>query len=177
MAAVLTWVHAGMNAMHTRASMSLDDSPYSNDIATALQNNPYKDCEYGYWTRCSVASAAGAAACHYSFLENLRSKQLHKYDFHIWDFHTFGYQAWSINTILFKGSEVNREVFDDDVHDEWFISQRLSERRDQHSGAIGSALVVHMAYHTQREDEFDESNILLQYEILAETLTGPLLPI
>ncbi|KAL3156535.1 hypothetical protein ABBQ38_000830 [Trebouxia sp. C0009 RCD-2024] len=175
---VLTWVHAGMDAMHTSAAQldRLGDSPYRRRIADATKTNPMTGCTYGYSTYCSVDSASVAAACHYSFLHNVRKQQLHKYNFHIWDFHAFGYQAWSINTFIFKGSELHTVKFDEDVNDEWFISQRLAERLDSHSGAVGSALVVHMSYHTQRESGFDESDVLHQYEQLAESLTGVLLP-
>ena len=106
----------------------------------------------------------------------MASNQLDRYNFHFWDFHAFSYDRWSINAILFKGSDLATTPIDPEVGDEVTISWTLPEKLDRHCGAVGSALVVHLAYGLQRSAGIGETGIVQHYERLAEKLTGRLLP-
>ncbi|KAL0042515.1 hypothetical protein WJX79_002128 [Trebouxia sp. C0005] len=102
--------------------------------------------------------------------------ELYKYDFGTWDLNAFKYERWSINTIMFKGSDLNRELISED--DELSISETLPKTKGKHCGAVGSAVVAHLAYVTQRGARLEErTQVLKRYGELAEMLTGPLLPI
>ena len=65
---------------------------------------------------------------------------------------------------------------DPEVSDEVFISWKLPERLDRHCGAVGAALIVHLAYANQRSAGIGNTGIVQHYEKLAEKLMGPLLP-
>ena len=141
-----------------------------------LDNSPFVNMTYKPYDMCALRSFACAATVHYNFLDNVKHDQLHKYEFGVWDLNAFKYERWSINTIMFKGSDLNREAITED--DELSISETLPKAKGRHCGAVGTALVVHLAYVTQRGVRLEErTNLLQHYERLAESLTGPLLPL
>ena len=166
---MLTWVHAAMGALNTH-------DPDSDYIVEAgkylLKDVPFSDMSYQVFDKCSWSSSQCAAIAHYTFLESIHHNITSKYDFKLWDFHAFGYRRWSINTILFKGSDLNAEVISAD--DEQSISEDLPRQKNRHCGAVGQALVVHLAYYPQRNGGAD--NLLPLFEQLAHNLTGQMLP-
>lgn len=146
------------------------NKPQSFLDGSAFENMP-QDAYYP----CAIESFVCAATCHYNFLDSLADNDLDKYNFGTWDFHAFDYRRWSINTIMFKGGDLNHEEIMDD--DEETISNVLPHSKGRHCGAIGSAIVVHMAYANQRGQQLEEKTHLLQrYTAMAEKLHGPLLP-
>lgn len=173
--AVLTWVHAAMGALDI-VHQSSDDAPseslYKRHKDVLLKRKPFTDMKYFVFDECTWGSSVCAAITHYAFLENLYSNSTDNYDFKLWDFHAFGYQRWSINTIMFRGDDLNAESISGD--DEQSISVDLPQELGQHCGAVGQALVVHLAYNPQRNADID--NLLPHFEQLAVTLTGDLLP-
>ena len=140
-----------------------------------LEAEPFADIKYGaYESACALHSPDCAALSHLNFLQNLADNNSAHYDFGVWDFNAFNYARWSINTILFKGKDLCYEKLGTD--DEAQITQELSKAKGKRSGAVGSALVVHLAYHTQRNAGLlDRLNLLEQYSALAGNLTGNLL--
>ncbi len=133
---------------------------------------------YDEHSKCALGSMECAAISHYNFLDNIAKEDgLSKYDFGTWDFNAFdGYPRWSINTILFKGSDLNRE--DILADDEKSIAMLLPEAKQVHCGAVGKAIVVHLSYKPQRVDGLEEyTNVVAHYVDLARKLTGPLLDI
>lgn len=178
-AAVLTWIHAGMGAMHTHKNdggREMLGNDYDDLLMRYLEDKPFANFTYGPLEKCSLTSLECASLCHFYFLQNQASKQLYRYNFHFWDFHAFSYNRWSINAILFKGSDLSNEPMDPKVSDEVFISWTLPQKLDRHCGAVGSALVVHLAYGMQRNAGIGETGIVQHYEHLAAKLTGRLLP-
>lgn len=178
-AAVLTWIHAGMGAMHTHKNdggREILGNDYDDLLMRYLEVKPFANFTYGPLEKCSLTSLECASLCHFYFLENQANNQLERYNFHFWDFHAFSYNRWSINAILFKGSDLNNELMDPNISDEVLISWTLPQKLDRHCGAVGSALVVHLAYGMQRDAGIGETGIVQHYEHLAAKLTGRLLP-
>ena len=178
--AVLTWVHAVMGAMTPQlgiASKEILGSVLDSLTMDYLGQDLFKDFKYGPFENCSWASPECATLCHSFFIQNAATDDLDKYNFQLWDFNALYYKRWSINAILFKGSDVNQMVMSAKHDDEYHISKILPKRLGKHCGAVGSALVVHLAYYPQREAGLRERNIIPLYEGLAEKLTGTLLPI
>lgn len=176
---VLTWIHAGMGAMHTHKNdggREILGNDYDDLLMTYLEDKPFANFTYGPLETCSLTSLECASLCHFYFLQNVANNQLDRYNFHFWDFHAFSYDRWSINAILFKGSDLATTPMDPEVGDEVTISWTLPEKLDRHCGAVGSALVVHLAYGLQRSAGIGETGIVQHYERLAEKLTGRLLP-
>lgn len=177
-AAVLMWVHAAMGTMHPHSETPNDmfsRAPARPQPQSYLDNSAFSEMLYRPYEECALYNFECAATCHYSFLDNVAGNGTGKYDFGRWDFHAFEYIRWSINTILFRGSDLNRERIPDD--DEEFISKDLPKSRGRHCGAVGAAVVVHMAYVSQRSLELEErTGLLEEYEKLAEALHGPMLP-
>lgn len=179
MPAVLTWVHAAMGAMQLRKRElgGLDmGEEFQQRLLPFLQSDPFADIKYGTYEHvCQLSSLDCAALCHLNFLQHVASNSLSRYNFGVWDFNAFNYERWSINTILFKGSDLYREEMGND--DESHITELLSKAKRKRSGAVGPALVVHLAYHTQRNAGLESStNFLELYAALASNATGPLLP-
>ena len=115
--AVLTWVHAAMGALDTHDPDSddiVEAGKYKSEKDALLKNMPFSDMSYRMYDKCSWSSSQCAAIAPYSFLESIHHNTTSKYDFKLWDFHAFGYRRWSINTILFKGSDLNAEVISAD---------------------------------------------------------------
>ncbi|DBB14093.1 TPA: hypothetical protein ACH3X3_001050 [Trebouxia sp. C0006] len=176
---VLTWIHAGMGAMHTHKNdggREILGNDYDDLLMRYLEVKPFANFTYGPLEKCSLTSLECASLCHFYFLENQANNQLERYNFHFWDFHAFSYNRWSINAILFKGSDLNNELMDPNISDEVLISWTLPQKLDRHCGAVGSALVVHLAYGMQRDAGIGETGIVQHYEHLAAKLTGRLLP-
>jgi len=149
---------------------------FEEELNGLLEQLPFTDMKYGPFERCSLTSMECAAICHYTFLDILAHDKLSRYDFNLWDFHAFGYSRWSINTILFKGNDLYREDILKD--DELSIAALLPESKGKHCGAIGSAIVVHLAYGPQRAAGLEQQTRVMElYEKLAQNLTGALLPI
>lgn len=169
---VLTWVHAAMGALAPQKSDTADTSKFAHERLELLKHQPFSDMQYNPHDRCTWQSSQCAALTHYSFLDSMLHNSTDKYDFKQWDFHAFEYRRWSINTILFKGSDLNNELISGD--DEQSISADLPREKNRHCGAVGTALVVHLAYFPQRNDGADK--LLPHFEELAQSLTGPLLP-
>ena len=143
-----------------------------------LEAEPFADMKYGaYESPCALESADCAALFHLNFLQNLADNNTAHYNFGTWDFNAFNYARWSINAILFRGSDLCYETMGTD--DEAHITQVLSKvRGKKRSGAVGSAIVVHLAYHTQRNAGLlDQVNLVEQYSALALSLTGTLLDV
>ena len=151
----------------------------ANKLAKAqgfLDNSPFANMTYKPYDMCALRSFACAAAVHYNFLDNAARDELYKYEFGVWDLNAFKYERWSINTIMFKGSDLNKEAIAED--DELSISETLPKSKGRHCGAVGKAVVVHLAYVTQRGVKLEErTNVLQHYQELAGNLTGPLLPL
>lgn len=171
-------MHAAIGAMQGYQQDGFDFVPNKTSKAHSfLDGSAFAKMPYRPYDICAIKSFECAATCHYNFLDSLANNDLDKYDFGVWDFHAFEYLRWSINTILFKGSDLNRVKVPDD--DEEFISKTLPQSKGRHCGAVGSsAIVVHLAYITQRGVQLEERTHLLQhYEVLAEKLHGPLLPL
>lgn len=148
----------------------------TNQAQSFLDGTPFEKMPRDAYYPCAIQNFTCAATCHYNFLDSLAHNDLEKYDFGSWDFHAFDYRRWSINTIMFKGGDLNNETIMDD--DEETISNVLPHAKGRHCGAIGSAIVVHMAYSNQRSEQLEEKTHLLQhYTALAEKLHGPLLPL
>lgn len=145
---------------------------YTDEIKALLQQLPFAEMHYDIFDKCSWSSAQCAAVTQYMFLESVIHNTTDKYDFNLWDFHAFDYRRWSINTILFKGSDLNSEHIAPD--DEQSISVDLPRAKGQHCGAVGQALVVHLAYYPQRDNGADK--LLSAFEQLACKFTGDLLP-
>lgn len=168
-----------MGAMHTHKNdggREILGNDYDDLLMRYLEDKPFANFTYGPLETCSLTSLECASLCHFYFLQNVASNQLDRYNFHFWDFHAFSYDRWSINAILFKGSDLATTPMDPEVGDEVTISSSLPEKLDRHCGAVGSALVVHLAYGLQRSAGIGETGIVQHYEHLAEKLTGRLLP-
>ena len=178
--AVLTWVHAAMGAMQVRkhelGGFSMGDD-FEQRVMPFLQTDPFANMKYGTYEHvCQLSSLDCAALCHFNFLQNFADDNLAKYNFGVWDFNAFNYDRWSINTILFKGSDLNREHMGTD--DESYITEVLSKKKRKRNGAVGPAVVVHLAYHTQRNAGLESDvSVLEAYAGLAANITGPLLPL
>lgn len=140
-----------------------------------LEAEPFADIKYGaYESACALHSPDCAALSHLNFLQNIADNNTAHYDFGVWDFNAFNYARWSINTIMFKGSDLCRENLGTD--DEADITQTLPQGKGRRSGAVGSAVVVHLAYNTQRSAGLlDRVDLVEQYADLAANLTGALL--
>lgn len=163
---------AALTAQHIDRIGEAETSQFSQAKMELLQQEPFSAMQYQPYDECTWKSSHCAAVTHYAFLENVLHNSTDKYDFKQWDFHAFEYRRWSINTILFKGSDLNNEKISDD--DEQSISADLPREKGRHCGAVGQALVVHLAYFPQRNDGADK--LLPLFEDLANSLTGPLLP-
>lgn len=177
--AVLTWVHAVLGAMMPHqgsASREILGTVLDSLTTDYLGQDLFRNFKYGPFENCSWVSPECATLAHSLFFQNAAMDDLDKYDFRLWDFNAFDYKRWSINAILFKGSDVNQMVMSARHDDEYHISRILPKRLGRHCGAVGSALVVHLAYYPQREAGLIEQEILPLYEDLAEKLTGTLLP-
>ncbi|DBA90473.1 TPA: hypothetical protein ACH3X1_003737 [Trebouxia sp. C0004] len=173
---VLTFVHAAMGAMQTYHQEGEDFVANKMKPQGFLDGSPFGNMTYKPYDMCALRNFACVATCHYNFLDNLARDELYKYNFGTWDLNAFKYERWSINTIMFKGSDLNREVISED--DEQSISETLPKTKGKHCGAVGSAVVAHLAYVTQRGARLEErTQVLKRYEELAERLAGPLLPI
>ncbi len=173
--AVLTFVHAAMGAMQTYHQEGEDFVASKIKPQGFLDGSQFANMTYKPYDMCALRNFACVATCHYNFLDNLARDELYKYDFGTWDLNAFKYERWSINTIMFKGSDLNREVISED--DELSISETLPKTKGKHCGAVGSAVVAHLAYVTQRGVRLEErTQVLKRYEELAEKLAGPLLP-
>ena len=178
--AVLSWVHAGMGAMQVRkhelGGLNMGKSAEQN-MLPFLEAEPFADIKYGaYESACALHSPDCAALSHLNFLQNMADNNTAHYDFGVWDFNAFGYARWSINAIMFKGSDLCNENLGTD--DEVDITQVLPQRKGKRSGAVGSALVVHLAYHTQRSAGLlDRVDLVEQYAALAANMTGTLLDV
>lgn len=142
-----------------------------------LEADPFADIKYGaYESACALHSPDCAALSHLNFLQNLAANTTAYYDFGAWDFNAFNYARWSINAILFKGSDLCYEDLGTD--DEAHITMVLSKVKGKRSGAVGSALMVHLAYHTQRNSGLlDRVNLVEQYTAVAANLTSNLLDV
>lgn len=172
---VLTFVHAAMGAMQSYHQEGEDFVASKIKSQGFLDGSQFANMTYKPYDMCALRNFACVATCHYNFLDNLARDELYKYDFGTWDLNAFKYERWSINTIVFKGSDLNREVISED--DELSISETLPKIKGKHCGAVGSAVVAHLAYVTQRGAKLEErTQVLKRYEELAE-LVGPLLPI
>lgn len=105
------------------------------------------------------------AIAHESFLYNIYKNKfnLDAYNFKLHDFHRFGYNAWRINFILFKGVLFNK------IHsmvgsDENILSQILPMSKKKHCYGIGSAVVAHFSYSTYQQIQYlSKTNILEKY--------------
>ena len=176
-AAVLTFVHAAMGAMRTYELQNEDFVPMKGAKPQGfLDGSEFENMTYEPYDKCGLHKFACVATVHYNFLSNEAKNELDLYNFGTWDFHAFKYQRWSINTIMFKGSDLNREDILED--DEESISKILPRIKGKHCGAVGTAIVDHLAYVTQRGEGFEEkTQVLRHYEELAQHLHGPLLPL
>ena len=177
---MLTWVHAGMGSMQVRKQElgGLDMGKAAEQrMLPFLKANPFADFKYGaYESPCALHSPDCAALSHLNFLQNMVDNNTAHYDFGTWDFNAFNYPRWSINAIMFKGSDLCKENLGTD--DEVDITQVLPQRKGKRNGAVGSALVVHLAYHTQRNAGLlDLVNLVEEYAALATNLTGTLLDV
>ncbi len=121
--AVLTFVHAAMGAMQTYHQEGEDFVASRIKPHGFLDGSQFANMTYKPYDMCALRNFAYVATCHYNFLDNLARDELYKYDFGTWDLNAFKYERWSINTIMFKGSDLNREVISED--DELSISETL----------------------------------------------------
>ena len=166
-----------MGAMKTYELQGNDYGPSKSAKPQGfLDGSPFEKMTYKPYDMCALRNFGCVATVHYNFLDNVAKDELDKYDFGTWDLNAFSYERWSINTIMFKGSDLNKENISED--DEQSISETLPRLKGRHCGAVGSAIVAHLAYVTQRGTGLEEkTQVLKRYEDLAERLTGPLLPV
>jgi hypothetical protein len=154
--ALLSHVHMRIGALHHPAAVNLTaaSTPEARRDAArvmARRTARHADLAYGYssWDGCSWASARCGAATHRSLIDHYWARSLGAYDFGRWDFHALGWERWSINFFAFNTSDLVLPMEDPD--DEIWISRKVPKLADWHAGAVGSALVAHYAYFTQRD--------------------------
>jgi len=173
--AVLSHVHASLGALQTYKQQGRE---FVVGNSSFLEGSPFMSMDSNPHGNCALGSMECAAISHYNFLANIdKEGGLDKYDFGTWDFNAFdGYPRWSINTFIFKGSDLNKEEILAD--DEKSIAVLLPEIKKVHSGAVGKAIVVHLSYKPQRVDGLEQqTNVAAHYVALARKLTGPLLDV
>ena len=172
---MLSRVHASIGALQTYKQQGRE---FVLGNSSFLEGSPFRSMDSDPHSKCALGSMQCAAISHYNFLANIdKEGGLDKYDFGSWDFDAFdGYPRWSINTIIFKGGDLNKEEILPD--DEKSIAVLLPEVKQVHSGAVGKAIVVHLSYKPQRDDGLEQqTNIAAHYVALARQLTGPLLDV
>lgn len=173
--AVLSHVHASLGALQTYKQQGRE---FVVGNFSFLEGSPFMSMDSNPHGNCALGSMECAVICYYNFLANIdKEGGLDKYDFGTWDFNAFdGYPRWSINTFIFKGSDLNKEEILAD--DEKSIAVLLPEIKKVHSGAVGKAIVVHLSYKPQRVDGLEQqTNVAAHYVALARKLTGPLLDV
>lgn len=172
---VLSHVHASLGALQTYKQQGRE---FVLGNSSFLEGSPFMSMDSNPHGDCALESMECAAISHYNFLANIdKEGGLDKYNFGTWDFNAFnGYPRWSINTFIFKGSDLNKEEILAD--DEKSIAVLLPEIKKVHSGAVGKAIVVHLSYKPQRVDGLEQqTNVAAHYVALARKLTGPLLDV
>ena len=131
--AVLTFVHAAMGAMKTYELQGNDFVPSKSAKPQGfLDRSPFEKMTYKPYDMCALRNFGCVATVHYNFLDNVAKDELDKYNFGTWDLNAFSYERWSINTIMFKGSDLNREDISED--DEQSISETLPKSKGRHCG-------------------------------------------
>ena len=141
-------------------------------------------------SRCVVERWDCAALVHKSFLDRVRDNTLCTFDFGWHDFNRAGYREhkyihrspsigkeywsegarWSTNFFVFRPSDlagVNWENVHGKGDDEEEFTGPHAERRDQHSCAVGSALVVHFSYGSQEQGLMSYTDLLKRYDKLS----------
>lgn len=170
---ILTAVHNRMGAtlpFHPPARMWRDNGrdwelhaqpdALDSTFMGRAQPVPFSKCTWKDW-HC-------AAIAHYSFLHRWQHQQLAAYNFRLWDFDTLTYERWSINFMVFNGSDLPQSMPKDD---EAAISQKIPKAWQYHTAAVGAALVVHFSYLPQ-DTLINRTNLLVHYEHLAASITG-----
>ena len=141
-------------------------------------------------SRCVVERWDCAALVHESFLDRASDKTLCVFDFGWYDFNRAGYREhkyihrspsinkeywsqgarWSTNFFAFKASDLQgvdwQSVYGKGDDEEEFTGPH-AERRDRHSCAVGSALVVHFSYGSQEQGLMAYTNLLKRYDKLS----------
>ena len=141
-------------------------------------------------SRCVVERWDCAALVHESFLDRASDKTLCVFDFGWYDFNRAGYREhkyihrspsinkeywsqgarWSTNFFAFKASDLSgvdwQSVYGKGDDEEEFTGPH-AERRDRHSCAVGSALVVHFSYGSQEQGLMAYTNLLKRYDKLS----------
>lgn len=144
-----------------------------------IEHTFYSDCIWRRWD-C-------AALAHEAFLHRLADGTSCAFDFGIFDFHAHGYLTmsdgleggrsidWNDNFFAFKTedfSDIDWEGVAND--DEAEMSSKHPQRRNQHAGALGRAVVVHFTFSVQEKGLRNFTDLLDRYRevampIMAET--------
>ncbi|CAJ1334780.1 unnamed protein product [Effrenium voratum] len=145
-------------------------------------------------SRCVVERWDCAALVHESFLDRAADGTWCIFDFGWLDFNRAGYREhkyihrspsvnkdywtqgarWSTNFFAFMAEDLEgvnwNNVYGKGDDEEEFTGPH-AERRDRHSCAVGSALVVHFSYGSQEEGLMSYTNLLKRYDKLSRRLT------
>ena len=146
-------------------------------------------------SRCVVERWDCAALVHESFLDRASDQTLCIFDFGWYDFNRAGYREhkyihrspsinkeywsegarWSTNFFAFKAADLEgvdwQNVYGKGDDEEEFTGPH-AERRDRHSCAVGSALVVHFSYGSQEQGLMSYTNLLKRYDKLSKGKTS-----
>ena len=113
------------------ANFDIDDTPVS-----AVTYDPHSAA----WSSWAVG-----AQTHYSFLENLEKKELHRYKYDLWDYH---YDRLSINFICIMGDDI-RSALPMPEGDEVYLTQNVTRLQQRHAVMDGTGLAVHFGFGIQ----------------------------
>lgn len=116
---------------------------------------------------CNWTDSKCANVFHRSFLKHQEEKTLDAYVFPLWDYNALGYNRWSINFFLFKGNDVQDVGPGDDEHQ---ISIVIPKKLKKHTLVVGTALVVHFGYRSQRHSGLKDNDFVPAYLKLAQKI-------
>lgn len=138
-----------------------------------IEHTFYSDCVWRRWD-C-------AALVHEALLWRLENNSSCLFDFGIFDFHAHGYETmndgigrsidWNDNFFAWKYEDFDDIDWDGVANDdEREMSTLHPKRRQEHAGALGSAIIAHWTFSVQEKGLLANTTLLERYRARAEVI-------
>lgn len=123
------------------------------------------NCCYARLDDLAISSSEFIEYLHQNFIKKNAENELNKYSYPNW--HLTQWEPFSISCFAFFGSDLQNI---DDRDEEMYISSRQPQATNRPNIIAGDALVVHFAYHTQRDHMNTKPEYYEYYKKLSDSL-------